>query len=99
MRFLREVVDRRIGGMPRTKVTVSLEPRIAAEARSRAGSDGLSSLVNDALRWYLQRLRLDEWSADMEREHGPCSDEDREEAERAGRRVEAWLRGQRQSSA
>jgi Arc/MetJ family transcription regulator len=76
-----------------SKVSVSLDANVLAEARRRAGRRQLSSYVNEALRRRLQHDRLAELLAEMEAESGPVPDDVLAEArqmwsgdERSGRR-------------
>ncbi len=68
-----------------SKVSLSIDEEVLAEARARAGRRELSSYVNDALRRQLQRDRLAELLAEMEIESGPVPDEMTEEARRLWR--------------
>jgi hypothetical protein len=100
MRFSLGASGRSIGGMARTKISVTLEPEIAAEARTRAEAyGGMSGLVNAALNSYLQRLRLWEWARQMEEEHGPLSEEGWEAGERMFLEADEWPASKRQRSA
>jgi hypothetical protein len=53
------------------KVSVTLEPEVAKELRLVAGSRGLSSFVNSAVRQQLQAVRLRRMLDDMAAEAGP----------------------------
>jgi Arc/MetJ family transcription regulator len=66
--------------MAASKVSLSIDDDVLAEARTRAGRRELSSYVTDALRRQLQHDRIAELLADMERESGPVPDELMEEA-------------------
>lgn len=68
-----------------SKVSLSIDEDVLAEARARAGRRELSSYVNEALRRQLQRDRLAELLAEMEAESGPVPDEVMEEARRPWR--------------
>jgi Arc/MetJ family transcription regulator len=79
-----------------SKVSLSLDADVLAEARSRAGRRELSSYVNEAVRRRLQHDRLAELLAEMEAESGPVPDDVLAEArqvwrgdERSGRRRSA----------
>lgn len=75
--------------MATEKVSLTLDERLLAEARSRSGERGLSTFVNDALRRELQRDRLTGLLARMDAEEGPVPEEMVEEARqqwRPGRR-------------
>lgn len=68
--------------MPVTKVSLSLEPDLVAEARELAGRGGLSALVNDALRIRLQHIRVSRLLDEMDEEYGPVPDEVAQEVAR-----------------
>lgn len=68
-----------------SKVSLSIDEDVLAEARARAGRRELSSYVNEALRRQLQRDRLAELLAEMETESGPVPDEVMKEARRLWR--------------
>ncbi len=68
-----------------SKVSLSIDEDVLAEARARAGRRELSSYVNEALRRQLQRDRLAELLAEMEAESGPIPDAVMEEARRLWR--------------
>jgi hypothetical protein len=57
--------------MPHVKVSVTLEPEVAEELRQVAGSRGLSSFVNSAVRQQLQAVRLRRLLDDMNAEACP----------------------------
>jgi len=57
--------------MSHVKVSVTLEPEVAQELRQVAGSRGLSSFVNNAVRQQLQAVRLRRLLDDMAVEAGP----------------------------
>jgi hypothetical protein len=59
--------------MPHIKVSVTLEPEVVEELRQVAGSRGLSSFVNSAVRQQLQAVRLRRLLDDMDSEAGPIS--------------------------
>ena len=63
-----------------SKVSLSIEEDVLAEARERAGRRELSAYVNEALQRQLQHDRLGELLAEMETESGPISPELLEEA-------------------
>ena len=63
-----------------SKVSLSIEEDVLAEARSRAGRRELSAYVNVALLRQLRHDRLGELLAEMESESGPLADELMEEA-------------------
>ena len=66
--------------MATSKVSLSIDEDVVAEARARAGRRELSSYVNDALRRQLQRDRLGELLAEMDAESGAVPDEVMEQA-------------------
>jgi len=57
--------------MRTAKISLTLQEELLAEARSAAGSRGLSSYVNRALRHQLQHDRLTGLLAELEQEKGP----------------------------
>ena len=63
-----------------SKVSLSIDEEVLAEARDRAGRRELSSYVTDALRRQLQHDRLGELLAEMDAASGPVPDELMEEA-------------------
>ncbi len=64
-----------ISGVAVSKVSVSLDEDVLAEARDRAGRRELSSYVNEAVRRQLQHDRLADLLAEMEAESGPIPDD------------------------
>ena len=68
-----------------SKVSLSIEEGVLAEARSRAGRRELSAYVNEALLRQLQHDRLGELLAEMESESGPIPEELMEEARKLWR--------------
>jgi Arc/MetJ family transcription regulator len=68
-----------------SKVSLSIDEDVLAEARERAGRRELSSFVNEALRRQLQRDRLAELLAEMDAESGPVPDDVMEEARKLWR--------------
>ena len=66
--------------MAASKVSLSIEEDVLAEARERAGRRELSAYVNEALQRQLQHDRLGELLAEMETESGPIPPELLEEA-------------------
>lgn len=63
-----------------TKVSVTLESRVADELRRTAGPRGMSAFVNEAVRQKLQAARVRQLLDAMEREDGPIREELRREA-------------------
>jgi len=66
--------------MAASKVSLSIDEEVLAEARDRAGRRELSSYVTDALRRQLQHDRLGELLAELDATAGPVPDELMEEA-------------------
>ena len=66
--------------MPKEKVTLTVDTAQLEEVRRLLGARSMSSAVETALAEYLAKLRhleaVDEWLAEMEREHGPIPQED-----------------------
>jgi Arc/MetJ family transcription regulator len=58
-----------------SKVSLSLDEQVLAEARARAGRRELSSYVNEAVRRRLQHDRIGELLAELDAEAGPVPDE------------------------
>jgi Arc/MetJ family transcription regulator len=75
--------------MSMSKVSLSIDQEVLAEARARAGRRELSSYVNEALRRQLQRDRLVELLNEMDAESGPVPDDVLEEARRPWRSTPA----------
>lgn len=82
-----------------SKVSLSIEEDVLAEARARAGRRELSSYVTDALRRQLQHDRLGELLAEMEATSGPIPDDLMEEARQLWRSPAADERSSRRRSA
>ncbi|HWB18020.1 MAG TPA: hypothetical protein VG538_16575 [Vicinamibacterales bacterium] len=61
--------------MPRAKVTLTLSTERLEALRELAGARSLSGVVDQVVALQLDRLRhfaaVDDWLAEMEREHGP----------------------------
>jgi hypothetical protein len=72
-----------------SKVSLSIEEDVLAEARERAGRRELSSYVTDALRRQLQHDRIGELLAQMATESGPIPDDLMEEARQIWRGPDA----------
>ena len=66
--------------MTASKVSLSIEEDVLAQARRRVGRRELSSYVSEALRRQLQHDRLGELLAQMDAESGPVPDELMKEA-------------------
>ncbi len=60
--------------MKYAKISVTLEPKVAAELRDVAGPQGVSAFVNEAVRRQLQAQRLQHMLDDMDDEFGPVSE-------------------------
>jgi hypothetical protein len=73
------------------KVTLTLDAAQLEELRRVAGARSLSAAVDSAVAAYLARLRhlaaVDDWLAEMERDHGPIPNET---LEWAAQLVEEW---------
>ncbi len=67
--------------MRAAKISVTLDPKVAAEAREVAGRGGLSAFVNEALRQQLQAVRLRRLLDEMEAEAGPIPEDVRREVD------------------
>ncbi|MGB6057250.1 MAG: hypothetical protein WBF71_03230 [Microthrixaceae bacterium] len=72
--------------MAMSKVSLSIDEVVLAEARQRAGRRELSSYVTDALRRQLQHDRIGELLAEMESEAGAIPEDLVEEARQIWRR-------------
>lgn len=72
-----------------SKVSLSIDEEVLAEARDRAGRRELSSYVNEALRRQLQRDRLLGWLAEMDAEAAPVPDDVMEQARKPWRNAAA----------
>jgi hypothetical protein len=77
--------------MAKEKVTLTLDADKLEDLRSLAGARSLSAAVDAALGAYLHRMRhlaaVDEWLADLERDHGPIPPDT---LEWAARLVDSW---------
>jgi hypothetical protein len=80
--------------MAKEKVTLTLDADQIEALRSIAGARSLSAAVDNAVAAYLAKWRhlaaVDEWLADLEREHGPVA---AETLEWAAQIVERWDAG------
>lgn len=80
--------------MAKEKVTLTLSTDELQELRSLVGARSLSSAVDDAVRSYLTRARhlaaVDEWLAELERQHGQVP---AQTLEWAAQLVERWESG------
>lgn len=61
--------------MKQTKISVTLDPDIAAELDRIAGHRGRSSFVNEAVRQKLQATRIRQMLSEMETEVGPIPED------------------------
>ena len=81
--------------MARVKVTLTLDGDRLEELRQLVGARSLSAAVDSAVLAYLAHLRhltaVDEWLAELEREHGPVP---AETLEWAARLVGDWQAAQ-----
>jgi len=81
--------------MAKEKVTLTLDADTLRALRELVGSRSLSAGVDEAIAAHVKRLRhlaaVDEWLAELEREHGPVPVET---LEWAARIVDDWQRGQ-----
>lgn len=79
--------------MAKEKVTLTLDTAQLSTLREIAGARSLSAAVDEAVRAHLARLRhlaaVDQWLAELEREHGPVPDDN---VEWAARIVDSWER-------
>jgi hypothetical protein len=77
--------------MAKEKVTLTLDAAQLEELRRTVGARSLSAAVDSAVTAYLGRVRhlaaVDEWLAELEREHGPVP---QETLEWAAQLVEQW---------
>jgi len=80
--------------MAKEKVTLTLDIEQVEELRRIAGARSLSAAVDSAVAAYLAKWRhlaaVDDWLADLEREHGPVP---AETLEWAAQLVETWDAG------
>jgi predicted transcriptional regulator len=64
---------------PKSKVTLTLDADQLDELRELVGARSISAAVDAAVAAYLDRMRhlaaVDEWLAELEREHGPVPTE------------------------
>jgi hypothetical protein len=77
--------------MAKEKVTLTLDADRLQELRRAVGSRSLSAAVDNAVAAYLARMRhldaVDDWLAELEREHGPVPSQT---LEWAAQLVEQW---------
>lgn len=77
--------------MSKEKVTVTLDSDNLRELRSLVGARSISETIDAALTAHLARLRhlkqVDEWLAEMDREHGPVP---QQTLEWAAKMVDDW---------
>lgn len=85
--------------MAKEKVTLTLDVAQLEELRSIAGARSLSAAVDNAVAAYLAKWRhlaaVDDWLAELEREHGPVPTETLEWAAQV---VERWDAGKSRPS-
>ena len=60
--------------MKYAKISVTLDPKVAAELRAVAGPRGVSAYVNEAVRQQLQAHRLQHLLDDLDAQFGPISE-------------------------
>ncbi|HEX9344177.1 MAG TPA: CopG family transcriptional regulator [Actinomycetota bacterium] len=66
-----------MGGAQRTnKMSITVPSEVAAELRARAGHGNVSAYVTHALLRQLEHDRLGDLVAELEKLHGPLSDEE-----------------------
>lgn len=79
--------------MAKEKVTLTLDAGQLAELRDIAGARSLSAAVDSAVGAHLIKLRhlaaVDDWLAELEREHGPVATETLEWAAQIAARWDA----------
>lgn len=82
--------------MAKEKVTLTLDSDQLAELRRAVGARSLSATVDSAVAAYLARIRhlsaVDDWLAELEREHGPIPTET---LDWAAQLVGQWATGSR----
>jgi hypothetical protein len=82
--------------MAKEKVTLTLDADQLDELRRLAGARSLSAAVDNAVAAHLAKWRhlsaVDDWLAELEREHGPVAPETLEWAAQV---VERWEAGQK----
>lgn len=80
--------------MAKEKVTLTLDSQQLEELRRAVGARSLSSTVDSAVAAYLARVRhlnaVDDWLAELEREHGPIPTET---LDWAAQLVDQWATG------
>lgn len=85
--------------MVKEKVTLTLESNLVEELRNLAGARSLSAAVDSAVAAHLAKWRhlneVDDWLAELEREHGPVPPET---LEWAAQIVERWDSGRQRDS-
>lgn len=62
--------------MTMTKRSMALDAELVEEALSLAGKRGFSRPMNEALRFYLQRERVETLEEELAKEYGPVTPED-----------------------
>lgn len=65
--------------MAMKKVSVTLDEDLVVEIKTQVGERGFSAYLNDALRRYRQRERLQRLERELTEEYGPIPDEVREQ--------------------
>lgn len=59
--------------------TITIASELAEEARQRTKQEDITAFVNEAVKYYLQALSIRELEAELAAEHGPVSDQIRDE--------------------
>ncbi len=60
--------------MSMEKLSVTVERELLDEAREYAGPRGMSRFINEAMRFYLQSIRISAIEAELAAEYGPISE-------------------------
>jgi hypothetical protein len=85
--------------MAKEKVTLTVDADVLRELRGLVGARSLSAAVDSAIAAYVQRARhlaaVDDWLAELEREHGPVPTETLEWAARV---VDQWEKPRKSAS-
>jgi Arc/MetJ-type ribon-helix-helix transcriptional regulator len=77
--------------MATKKYTVTLPEELAEEIRSEVGPGAFSAYVTKAIERQRAHDRLGELVADLEKEHGPVTDEELAVAEARRKEIEMWF--------
>ncbi len=57
------------------KLSFFVDSELLEEARQRAGQESMSKFVNEALKFYLQSLRIREVESELTAQYGPIPEE------------------------